>query len=180
MSNPDGGVPEPPARAALGADLIIPLVGCSLTLYYLLSTTDLVWEARATGTVIGLMLLALCAAQFVKIGLGVAAGRATLGFGDLFRNDAFNRQRLGLLAMVAVYVATIYWVGATIGLFFLLIGCMWLLGVRNWKQLISIALISALFVHLTLITLLDSRLPRGFIIDQFAPAPVSEKADKKK
>jgi hypothetical protein len=180
MSNPDGGVPEPPARAALGADLIIPLVGCALTLYYLLSTTDLVWEARATGTVIGLILLALCAAQFVKIGIVVAAGRANLGFGDLFRNDTFNRQRFGLLAMVAVYVATIYWVGASIGLFFLLIGCMWQLGVRNWRQLVGISLVAALFVHLTLIVLLDSRLPRGIIMDQFAPAPASEKADKKK
>jgi len=180
MSNPDGGVPEPPARATLGADLIIPGVGCALTLYYLLSTTDLVWEARATGTVIGLILLALCVAQFIKIGIGVATGRAGLGFGDLFRNDMFNRQRFGLLAMVAVYVATLSWVGATIGLFFLLIGCMWLLGVRNWKRLIGISLGAALFVHLTLITLLDSRLPRGIVIDQFAPAPASEKADKKK
>ena len=180
MSSPEGGAPEPPVRAALGADAIIPALGCALTAYYLLSTTDLVWEARATGTVIGLTLLALCAALFVRIGMSVVSGGAALGFGDLFRNDAFNRQRLGLIAMVTVYVATIYWVGATIGLFFLLVGCMWLLGVRNWRQLIGISLTAALVVHLTLIVLLGSRLPRGLIIDQFAPAPASEKADKKK
>jgi hypothetical protein len=179
MTNPDGGAPEPPARAALGADLIIPVLGCALTVYYLISTTDLVWEARATGTVIGLTLLALCAALFVKLGLRVARGEEDRGFGDLLRNDEFNRQRFGLIVMVAIYIATIYWVGATIGLFFLLVGCMWLLGVRSWKQLIGISLTAAVFVHLMLITLLDSRLPRGLIIDQFAPAPASEKAKKK-
>jgi len=179
MSSPDDGAPAPQERAALGADLIIPVLGCLLTGYYFVSTTDLVWEARATGTVIGLTLLALCAALFVKLGMRVAA-RATLGFGDLFRDDAFNRQRFGLIAMVTAYIVTIYWVGATVGLFFLLFGSMWLLGVRNWRQLIGISLTAALFVHLTLIVLLGSRLPRGIIIDQFAPTPASEKADTKK
>lgn len=180
MSSPEQGGSEPRTRAAIGADFIIPFVSCALTIYYLASTTDLVWEARATGTVIGLVLLALCAALFVKLGIRVVSGRATLGFGDLFRNDEFNRQRFGLAAMVMFYVVTIYWVGATIGLFFLLLGCMWLLGVRSAKQLAGIALIAALFVHLTLITLLGSKLPRGWIIDQFSPAPASESASKKK
>jgi hypothetical protein len=139
-----------------------------------------VWEARATGTVIGLTLLALCAVLFVKIGIRIAAGQANLGFGDLFRDDEFNRQRLGLIVMVALYVVTLHWVGATIGLFFLLIGCMWLLGVRRWRTLIGVALTAAVFVHLLLITLLDSKLPRGLIIDQFAPTPQSELKSKKK
>ena len=180
MSSQDGGAPKPQERTALGADLIIPVLCCLLTGYYFVSTTDLVWEARATGTVIGLTLLALCAALFVKFGMRVATGSAMLGFGDLFRNDEFNRQRFGLVAMMALYIATIYWVGATVGLFFLLVGCMWLLGVRNWRQLIGISLAAALFVHLTLIVLLGGRLPRGIIIDQFAPAPASESAGKKK
>ncbi len=174
MSSPDKGSSEPQARAALGADFIIPALACGLALYYFASTTELVWEARATGTVIGLVLLALCVAQFAKLGLRIAAGQASLSTGDLFKNDEFNRQRLGLAAMVMVYILTIHWVGATIGLFFLLIGCMWLLGVRSIKTLAGVALIAAVFVHLTLITLLDSKLPRGLIIDQLAPAPASQ------
>ena len=171
---------DPPARVALGAELIIPLLGCGLTLYYLLSTLDLVWEARATGTMIGLTLLALCAAVLAKLGLRIAAGRGSLGTGDLFRNDAYNRQRFGLAAMVALYIVTIHWIGATVGLFFLLIGAMWLLGVRSARQLIGIATVAALFVHLALITLLDSKLPRGLIVDQFAPTPASESTPSKK
>jgi hypothetical protein len=180
MSSPDRDASEPPARAPLGADLIIPALGCGLTLYYLASTTDLVWEARATGTVIGLTLIALCAVLFVRLGLRIASGRASLDIGDLFQDSEFNRQRLGLILMVAAYVVTIHWVGATIGLFFLLIGCMWLLGVHSIRTLVGIAFAAALFVHLTLIAFLDSKLPRGWIIDQFAPAPESETTSKKK
>lgn len=180
MSSPERGAPEPQARAALGGDFIIPALGCGLTLYYLASTTDLVWEARATGTVIGLTLLALCAVLFVRLGLRISSGEASFSFGDLFKNEEFNRQRFGLAAMMALYIVTIYWVGATVGLFFLLIGCMWLLGVRSMRQLLGIALSAALFVHLTLIVLLDSKLPRGWIVDQFSPTPKSEATSKKK
>lgn len=180
MSSPDRDASEPPARAPLGGDFIIPALACALTFYYLVSTTDLVWEARATGTVIGVILLALCIALFGKLGLRIGSGQGSLAIGDLIKNDEFNRQRLGLAVMVMIYIVTIHWVGATIGLFFLLIGCMWRLGVHSFRTLIGIALTTALFVHLTLITLLDSKLPRGWIIDQFAPTPHSEAPSKKK
>ena len=180
MSSPDPAPTEPPARVPLGGDFIIPLLACGLTLYYLASTTDLVWEARATGTVIGLTLLVLCAAHLVRLGLRISSGSASLSTGTLFENDLFNRQRAGLAAMVAIYIVTIYWVGATVGLFFLLIGCMWLLGVKSWRTLISVALVAAVFVHLSLITLLDSKLPRGWILDQFSPTSDSEPAPKNK
>lgn len=183
MSSPDPARSEPQARAALGADFIIPALACGLTVYYLISTTELVWEARATGTVIGLVLLALCVAHVARLGKRIASGEASFSLGDLVRNDEFNRQRFGLIAMVAIYVATIYWVGATIGLFFLLIGCMRLLGVTSIRQLIGVALISAVLVHLALITLLDSKLPRGLILNQLWPSEMVEepaKAGKKR
>ena len=84
--------------------------------------------------------------------------------------------------MVTVYIVTIYWVGATVGLFFLLIGCMWLLGVRSIRTLVGVALIAAVLVHLALITLLDSKLPRGLLFDQSCPAATEEpaKAGKKR
>jgi hypothetical protein len=168
MSNPDSGTSEPRGRAAVGADFIIPALASGLAVYYLASTVDLVWEARATGTVIGLVLLALCIAQCARLGLRIASGRGSFSLGDLLRNDEFNRQRLGLAAMVTLYVVTISWVGATIGLFFLLIGCMRLLGVRSIRALVGVAFLSAAIVHLALITLLGSKLPRGVILDLIA------------
>jgi len=46
-------------KPALGAYFIIPLLACGLTLYFLVSTWNLVWEARSTGTFIGVILLLL-------------------------------------------------------------------------------------------------------------------------
>jgi len=170
MSQPDPGASAPQPRAALGGDIIIPALGFGLTAYYLASTVDLVWEAKATGIVIGLVLLALCIAHFVRIGLRLASGQGEFKLGDLIKDDAFNRQRLALLAMVAIYVLTIYWVGATIGLFFLLIACMRLLGVTRLRTLVGTAFLSAAVVHLALITLLDSKLPHGLILSWLAKA----------
>jgi hypothetical protein len=168
MSNPDVEPAEPPPRQALGADFIIPALACGLTAYYLISTVDLVWEAKATGMIIGLVLLALCVAHCVRLGLAIASGRGSWSTGELFDDTVFNRQRLGLALMVLAYVVTIYWIGATIGLFFLLIGCMRLLGVTRIRTLLSVAFVTALIVHLALITLLDSKLPRGLIVNAIA------------
>jgi len=178
MSNPDSAPPETQARTPIGADFIIPVLASGLAIYYFISTTDLVWEARATGTVIGMILLALCIALFSKFGMSIASGQASFSTGDLFKNDEFNRQRFGLIAMMTIYIVTIYWVGATVGLFFLLIGCMWVLGVRSIRTLVGVALISAVLVHLALITLLDSRLPRGLIINTIWPSSVVDEPAK--
>ena len=47
-------------REPLAADFIIPLLACGLAGYYLATTTDLVWEARAAGVVVGVPLIAMC------------------------------------------------------------------------------------------------------------------------
>jgi hypothetical protein len=162
-----GSGPEAP-RTPLGADFLIPAFAVGLTAYYFVSTTELVWEAKATGIVIGLVLLALCVAVVAKLGLRIGSGRGSLSLDGLFTRDAFDRQRLGLILMLAVYIVTIHWVGATVGLFFLLIGAMRLMGVTSWRMLIAIALVSSVFVHLTLITLLDGRLPRGWLLERIS------------
>jgi hypothetical protein len=162
MSEPERE-PEPAVRPALGGDLIIPVLACGLAAYYFGSTVDLVWEAKATGIFVGVILVVLCVAQFVRMGRQVATGAGTLGLGDLVAQTEFNKQRFGLLALVAVFVVTLPWVGTTLGLFLLLIGGMWLLGVRSVRALIGVAAVTAATVHLLLITLLNSRLPQGVL-----------------
>ena len=164
MSNPDKA-PERDQCAALGAEIIIPLFGCALAAYYFISTTELVWEAKATGIVIGTVLGALCIAQFVRFGMQYAAGRGYFGLGELVANNFFNRQRLLIMVQILLFVVTLPWVGTAPGLFLVLIGCMWTLGVRSYRQLFTIAFTTAAIVHLLLITLLGSRLPQGVIID---------------
>jgi hypothetical protein len=155
-------------KPALGAYFIVPLLASGLTIYYFVSTVDLNWEARSTGTFIGVILLSLCAAQFIRLGLRLARGEGTLGLGGLVENTLFNRQRLALFLLTAVFIALLPVLGTTVGLFIVLILMIRLLGVRNWRQLLAIAGITAATVHFLLIYLLGSQLPQGLFKGVFA------------
>jgi hypothetical protein len=156
--------PEPELRTkrqALGADLIIPVLAAGLTIYFLVNTAGLVWEARANGTVIGATLLILVAVQLVRVGVEVRRGRASLGFGSLLERSTVQAQRLGLLVVLAAFIAAIPWVGTTLGLFLALCASMWLLGVRDPRALLGIPLAVAASVYVLFVVLLQSRLPVG-------------------
>ena len=159
-ANPDAGRGAVPA---LGPHFVIPVLASALTVYFLISTAGLIWEARSTGTYIGVILLALCATQFVKLGLKVARGQGTLGFGDLVEDSFYNRLRLGLLVLVVAFVALLPVIGTTLGLFLVLIAMVRLMGVQSWRVLFTVAFITAATVHGLLIYLLGSQLPQGFL-----------------
>ena len=148
-------------KPALGAHFIIPLLVCGLTFYFLVSTWNLIWEARSTGTFIGAILLLLCIAQFVRLGLKVARGEASLGLGDLAEDTLYNRQRLVLLVLTAIFIAALPWLGTTVGLFLVIIAMTRLMGVQDWRVLVALAFLAATTVHLLLIYALGSKLPQG-------------------
>jgi hypothetical protein len=150
-----------PAPEPLGADLIIPVLACALAAYYFVTTIDLTWEAKATGLFIGAVLAALCVGHFVRLGLRLASRRGSLAIGELISNDHFNRQRFGLVALVILFIASIQWVGTTLGLFLVLVGCMLVMGVRSIRMLVGVSFVTAAVVYLLLIYLLSSRLPHG-------------------
>jgi hypothetical protein len=153
---------------ALASDLIIPALGCGLAAYYVLSTADLAWEARATGSIIASVLLGMCAVHFLRTALRVVRGAGRLGFGDLLEDSSHNRQRLVLLALLVVFVLTIRWLGTTLGLFLLLVGALRVMGVRSARELLAISAAAASAVYLLFIFLLNSRLPRGAIENALA------------
>jgi len=159
-ANPDAGRGAVPA---LGGFFIIPLLASALTVYYLVSTVDLSWEAKSTGIYIAVVLLALCGTQFIRLGLQVVRGEATIGLGDLAENSVFNRLRLGLLLLAIAFIALLPVIGTTLGLFLLLIAMVRLMGVTSWRVLVTVALVTAAIVHGLLIYLLDSPLPQGFL-----------------
>jgi hypothetical protein len=154
-STPEGA-PQP-----IGVDLVVPVLALALAGYYLVTTEDLVWEARAAGVAIGAPLVAMCLAHLIKMGLLIGSGRATFGTADLFENNLFNRQRLILGVLAVSFVAAIEWTGTTLGLFLFLIGSMLALGVRDLRILLGIALTTAGLVYVLLIVVLSSRLPQG-------------------
>jgi hypothetical protein len=159
-ADPDAGRGTVPA---LGAYFIIPTLACALTVYFLISTRDLIWEARSTGTFIGVILLGLCIGQFIRLGLKVSRGEATLGLGELAENTYYNRLRLALLILTIAFIALLPVIGTTLGLFLVLIAMVRLMGVRSWRVLVAVAFITAATVHGLLIYLLGSQLPQGFL-----------------
>jgi hypothetical protein len=145
----------------LATDFIIPLIACGLAIYYLATTTDLVWEARAAGVFVGVPLLAMCAIHIGRTIYRITSGEGSFSAGGLLANTPFNRQRLALAVLVVVFIAAIEWTGTTLGLFVLLVACMMVLGVRSVKVLVGTAATTCTVVYVLLMYLLSSRLPQG-------------------
>jgi hypothetical protein len=156
-----GGSDAGTGAEPIGADFIIPLLGSGLTIYYLGTTIELVWEARATATFIGGILLTMSVVQFFRLFRQLAAGTGSLSLGGLTDNTLHNRQRLALILLVALFIGTIEWVGTTLGLALLLVGCMLVLGVYRVRTLLAVSIITSAVVYVLLIYLLESRLPAG-------------------
>jgi hypothetical protein len=106
-------------------------------------------------------LLALVAVQLVRIAKRARAAGGALGLGELAQWSPAQRQRLEVFAILVLFVATIPWLGTTLGLFLVMLGAMWSLGVRNWRTLIAVSAAVAGTVYVLFIALLQSRLPLG-------------------
>lgn len=117
-------------RRPIGQELIIPAMAVGFTAYYFWTVTELAWEAKANGVVIGLVLLVLVALLVIRIGVQMARGevslRATLG-GD----PATDRVRLMLLGLCLAFLVALPLLGTTIALALMLFACMWVLGARH-------------------------------------------------
>jgi hypothetical protein len=149
------------AREPLAADFIVPLLACGLAIYYLVTTADLVWEARAAGVAVGVPLLALCFIHMGRTAWRIAQGRGSFSAGDMFADTLFNRQRLVLIILIGLFIATLPWVGTTLGLFLVLVAGMWMLGVTRIRTLVIVAATTCAVVYVLLMYLVASRLPHG-------------------
>ena len=148
-------------REPLAADFIIPLLACGLAGYYLATTTDLVWEARAAGVAVGVPLIAMCVLHMGRTIYRIVQGTGSFSSGDMFANTLFNRQRLALGVLIAVFILALPWTGTTLGLFLVLIASMWMLGVTSIRQLVLVAATTSAVVYVLLMYLVSSRLPQG-------------------
>lgn len=133
----------------------------ALTFYYLYDTTEVTWEARATGVLVGAVLLCLVALQIVTTSLAALRGRFSWGWNDIFDGSSMDQRRLGLLLVSALFILAIEWVGTTLGLIVVLTSSLLITGVRSVRQIVLISVITAGTVYGLLIFLLGSRLPRG-------------------
>ena len=148
-------------REPLAADFIIPLLASGLAGYYLATTTDLVWEARAAGVAVGVPLIAMCVFHMGRTVYRIVKGSGSFSTGDLFANTLFNRQRLVLGVLIAAFIIALPWTGTTLGLFLVLVASMRMLGVTSIRQLVTVAAATAATVYVLLMYLVSSRLPQG-------------------
>ncbi len=148
-------------RAALGADLIIPLLALGFTAYFLATTFEMEWEARANGAIIGWLLIALVAVQLVRSALAFARGKADWSFAPLVQPAQATRKRLGMMAITIAFVAFLPWAGLGLGLFLALAAALAVMGVRPLRHVLVVALCVAAVTTVMFMVALESSLPRG-------------------
>ena len=93
--------------------------------------------------------------------LRIVQGSGSFCGGEMFADTLFNRQRLALIVLVALFIIALPWTGTTLGLFLVLIASMWMLGVSSIRQLLTVATVTCAVVYVLLMYLVSSRLPHG-------------------
>jgi hypothetical protein len=158
---PQDDRPGEARRRGIGGDLLIPLLALAFAAYFFISISGLQWEARANGTVIGVILVVLSVAQIVRSVLLVRWDVASFSVGPLLEPREVLGRRLALVAMLAAFVWFIEWTGTTLGLILMMLASMWTMGVRDWRSLALIATGVPLLVCGLFIFLLGTKLPAG-------------------
>lgn len=150
-----------PKRKAIGADLIIPALAVALTIYYYITVRELHWEAKTNGLVIGTLLLLLVTILLFRIAIRVKRGEATLGMDKILYPLEFQGRRWGLTAAVVIFIATLPYLGLTLGLFLFMGAALLILGVRKPWPILTMALSMAAGAYVLFIAILDTQFPHG-------------------
>ena len=151
------GVTPPP----LGADLVIPLLALAFAIYFFVSIRDLVWEAKANGAIIGTVLVVLVVAQLLRTGWAIARGHGSASTDRLWAPRDALGKRIAMVLVTVVFIATLQWLGLTLGLLLGMLASLWAMGVRRPKLLIGISVAVAAAAYLLFILTLDSAFPHG-------------------
>jgi hypothetical protein len=151
----------------IGQELIIPALAVGFTAYYFWTVQELAWEAKANGVVIGAILLGLVAILVARVAWRAMRREVSLRV-TLGGEWPVDRMRLGLMAIMVVFLLALPLLGTTIALTLMLFAAMWLLGSRHWPTLIGASVGTALLVWATLIVGLGTRFPAGPFEDAMA------------
>jgi hypothetical protein len=143
-----------------GADLVIPALALAFAVYFFFSIADLAWEAKANGVVIGGVLVALILIQIIRTGMHLARGAASFAFDPLWQPRDALVKRLGMVIVTIVFIATLKWLGLTLGLALALLAALWIMGARG-KALVVIPVTVAAAAYLLFVALLQSDIPHG-------------------
>lgn len=148
-------------NSALGAELVIPALGAGFAAYFLVSTADLGWEAKANGVVIGVALLALIALQGARIAWQRAGGAGGFGFGTLWEPRELALKRLAMVAITAAFIGLLPWLGLTLALWLGMLAQLIVAGVRRRGVLVWLPLATAAACYGLFIALIQAEFPHG-------------------
>ncbi|MDQ5848862.1 MAG: tripartite tricarboxylate transporter TctB family protein [Pseudomonadota bacterium] len=148
-------------RSPLGADLVIPALALGFAAYFFISIADLAWEAKANGVVIGGVLVLLIAVQLARTGLQLRRGEGDLSLRPLWEPREAASKRIGMVIITVLFIATLKWLGLTLGLLLALLASLWLMGVRKPVPLVVVPVGVAAAAYLLFIALLQSDIPHG-------------------
>ncbi|MEM9684493.1 MAG: tripartite tricarboxylate transporter TctB family protein [Pseudomonadota bacterium] len=152
------------AKPSLGGDLVIPVAAVVFTLYYFYSIIDSPWTAQVSAFFNGSILLLLCLILFVRLGLKVARGKASLNLGTLIQPLDVAPKRAVLFVLTVAYIACIDWAGFTITTFlFLTMGMLLLSGRERQNKLFIVALSASLAIggFLLFVIAFERNFPEG-------------------
>lgn len=150
-------------KAPAGADLVIPLLALGFAAYFFWSIADLVWEAKANGTVIGSVLVALVLVQLARTGLRIARGEADLRADPLWQPRDALGKRVGMVLVTLSFILLLQALGLTAALFVAMAAALWVMGVRKPVRLLALSFGVAAAAYVLFIVVLDAGFPHGLI-----------------
>jgi len=150
-----------PYRRGVGADLILPLMAAAYAAYYVYTISDFPWEAQINGTFISLVIWLLVAVLLLRTLLRLRRGEVTLRATGVTTPRGKLLQRGLFVALTALNILLMPWLGFTLTVIVFLASAMWLLGVRGTGPLVLIPLAAGGIGYVFFIVALDSRLPKG-------------------
>ena len=159
MRDPSGtpdGLPE-----QTGGDWIIPGLAAAFATYYLISISDLVWEAKIAAVFVAVVLYTLCGIFLVRTVLGLRNGSLRIDFSPLWEDWGLFRQRALLFGLAAFSVALLPWIGFTLSTFGFLLATFLLLAKMALRPALITAGALALGGYVLFIAILRTAFPMG-------------------
>lgn len=158
-------------KESAGADLVIPTLALAFAIYFFVSIDDLAWEAKANGVIIGTVLVFLVLVQVARIAYRLAKGRADLSTRTLWEPRQALPKRIGMVLVTIAFIATLKWLGLTLGLLAWMVVALWVMGVRNPRVIAGISVVTAAAAYLLFIAALNSNFPHGPVERLLAAKP---------
>ena len=152
---------SPAGKAPLGADLVIPALALGFAAYFFFSIADLVWEAKANGVLIGVILIALIAVQLARLGIRLVRGEGDWRADPLWQPRDVLWKRIGMVALTVVFIAALPWLGLTLTLLLAMLAALRVMGVRKLSTLLWVSSGVAAAAYLLFIATLESAFPHG-------------------